>query len=120
DAARLDLEHRRQGLDSGFELLDRVLAGALAQDCQGVVDDLLGDGLLAVEHDLVDDLLDEPVAMNRVWLDRPDLCCCATGHQAGTLTWPSRRTASEPSYGRRRRRRRACRGSPCSGSQAGP
>src|SRR5437764_1463034 len=45
DAARADLEHRRQGFDPGLELLHRALAGALSEDRQGVVDDLLGHRL---------------------------------------------------------------------------
>ena len=49
-----------------------VVAGALADEGQGVVDDLLGDGLLAVAHHLVDDLLDEAVAMAPVELDGAD------------------------------------------------
>ena len=47
-------------------------ARALADDGQGVVDDPLGGRLLAVEHDLVDDLGDQPRAMDGVRLDRPD------------------------------------------------
>src|SRR5690349_23701004 len=38
DAAGLDLEHRSEGLDSGFELLDRVLAAPLAKNRERVVD----------------------------------------------------------------------------------
>src|SRR5581483_12186046 len=41
DAAGADLEHRGQGLDSGLPLLDGVLAAALTENGQGVVDDLL-------------------------------------------------------------------------------
>jgi hypothetical protein len=80
DAAGPDLEDRGQGLDARLELLHGVLAGALAEDRQRVVDDLLGDGLLAVLHDLVDDLLHEPVAVDRIGLDRPDLRGGAAGH----------------------------------------
>src|SRR5579875_594929 len=80
DAARANLQHRRERLDAGLELLDGVLAGALPEDRERVVDDLLGDGLLAVLHHLVDDLLDEAVAVDGVRLDRPDLGGGATRH----------------------------------------
>src|SRR5581483_2018018 len=80
DAARANLEHRGEGLDARLELLDGVLAGPLTQDGERVVDDLLGGRLLPVLHHLVDDLLDEAVAVNGVRLDRPDLGSGATGH----------------------------------------
>jgi hypothetical protein len=80
DAAGLDLEDRGQGLDRRLELLDGVAPGALGDDGEGVVDDLLGGALLAVQHHLVDDLLDEAGAVDGVRLDGPDLGCCATGH----------------------------------------
>src|SRR5436305_5048893 len=56
DAAGADLEHRGQLFDRCLQGLDRVLAAALADDRQGVVDDPLGKALLAVAHDLVDQL----------------------------------------------------------------
>ena len=67
-------------LDRRLERLDRVLAGALADDRERVVDDPLGGRLLAVEHHAVDDLLDEARAVDGVRLDRPDGGCCATRH----------------------------------------
>ena len=42
DAARTNLEVRRHRLDRDLELLERVLAGLLADDGERVVDDLLG------------------------------------------------------------------------------
>jgi hypothetical protein len=75
------LEDRRQRLDRLLERLDRVLARPLAEDGEGVVDDPLGLRLLAVEHDLVDDLLDEPRAMDGIGLDGPDGCGSAAGHR---------------------------------------
>src|SRR5207245_2228107 len=95
DAAGLHLEDRGKRLDPGLELLDRVLAGPLGQDGHRVVDDLLGDRLLAVAHHLVDQLLNQAIPVDRIWLDRPNLSCCAARH----ATWPSRRTASAPSCG---------------------
>src|SRR5215212_257425 len=49
DAPRADLEHGGERLDRLLERLDRVLAGALAEDRQRVVDDALGVALLAVQ-----------------------------------------------------------------------
>src|SRR5439155_17697283 len=80
DAAGLDLEHRGQCLDRGLEGLDRRGARAARERLERVVDDLLGGRLLAVEHHLVDDLLDELRVVKRVGLDRPASCCRATGH----------------------------------------
>src|SRR5215213_1494983 len=80
DAAGANLERRRERLDRSLELLDRISAGALADDRERVVDDPLGGRLLAVEHHAVDDLLDEAGAMDRVRLDRPDGGCCAARH----------------------------------------
>jgi hypothetical protein len=42
DAAGADLEHRGERLDGRLERLDRVLARALGEDRQRVVDDALG------------------------------------------------------------------------------
>src|SRR5205085_4262393 len=78
--AGADLEHRGERLDAPLELLDRVASRALGDDRERVVDDLLGDGLLAVEHHLVDDLLDEPVVVDRISRDRPDLRGGAARH----------------------------------------
>ena len=78
---RTGLEDRRQRLDRELERLHRVLAGALREDRQRVIDDALGGRLLAVQHHLVDDLLDEAGAKDWVRLDRPDLGGCAAGHR---------------------------------------
>src|ERR1700684_668395 len=80
DTARGKLEPGREGLDPRLQLLDGVLARAFAKDGQRVVDDLLGHRLLAVQHHLVDDLLDEAVAVDGIGLARPDLCRGARGH----------------------------------------
>ena len=57
-----------------------VFVRALGHQRQGVVDDPLGGGLLAVEHHLVDDLLDELRAVDRIRLDGANLGGCASGH----------------------------------------
>src|SRR3954453_7131656 len=80
DTAGLHLEHRGQCLDRVLERLDRRRARATRQRLECVVDDLLGGRLLAVEHHLVDDLLDELRVVKRVGLDRPTTCCSTAGH----------------------------------------
>src|SRR5690349_3402404 len=80
DAAGADLEDGGEDLDGRLELLDGVAPGALGEDREGVVDDLLGDGLLAVQHHLVDDLLDEARAVDGVRLDGTEGGGCAAGH----------------------------------------
>ena len=54
-------------------VVDRLAAAALGKDVESLVDDLLCERLLAVHHQLVDDLLDELRAVERVGLGRPDL-----------------------------------------------
>src|SRR5699024_5472557 len=56
DAAGLDLQGRLDVVQGALERLDRVGAGLLTAALEGVVDDRLGDGLLAVDQDLVDQL----------------------------------------------------------------
>src|SRR5215207_6591556 len=80
DAAGADLEDGGERLDRLLERLDGLLARPLAQDGERVVDDPLGGGLLAVQHHLVDDLLDEARAMDGVRLDATDLGGGAAGH----------------------------------------
>src|SRR3954451_16496174 len=80
DAAGADLQLRRGDLGRLLDVLDRVTPRALGDDRQGVVDDPLGRGLLAVQHDLVDDLLDELGPVNGIRIDRPDGSCGATRH----------------------------------------
>ena len=53
DATGANLERRREDLQRRLEDLDRVLAAALGDDRQGVVDDLFGRGLLAVSITLL-------------------------------------------------------------------
>src|ERR1700744_4731100 len=80
DAAGADLERRGQGFDRRLEGLARVFSAALADEGEGVVDDPLGKALLAVRHDLVDQLLDKAVAVTGVGLDRPDGGCGSARH----------------------------------------
>src|SRR5262249_23086564 len=81
DAAGANLEDRGQSLDRRLERLDGLAARALAEDRQRVVDDALGGRLLAVEHHLVGDLLDEARAVQGIRLDRPDGGGGAAGHR---------------------------------------
>src|SRR5271166_3843004 len=80
DPSRADLERGRERLDGRVERLDGVFVAALGDERERVVDDPLGGGLLAVEHDLVDHLLDQLRAVDGVRLDGADLGGCAAGH----------------------------------------
>src|SRR6201995_4163539 len=80
DAAGADLEDRGQRFDRRLEDLDRILAAALAADGGGRVGAPPGKALLAVRHDLVDQLLDKAVAVAGVRLDRPDGGCRSARH----------------------------------------
>src|SRR4051794_27032374 len=82
-AAGADLQHGREGLDRDLEGLDRILAGALREDRQRVIDDALGGRLLPVQHHLVDDLLDKLGTVDGVRIDRPAPGGCATRHLLG-------------------------------------
>src|SRR6266496_4346205 len=88
DAATADLEDRGHGLHRLLEHLDRRPAGLRADLLERVVDDLLGDRLLAVEHDLVDHLRDERRGMDGVGLDGPGLDFASAGHQFEPLLAP--------------------------------
>src|SRR5947209_7338459 len=96
DAARPDLQNGSERFDAGFELLDRGLAAALAEDGQRVVDDPLGDGLLAVQHHLVDDLLDEAVAIDGIRVDGPDRGSGATRHYVALTPYCERAFLRSP------------------------
>src|SRR4051794_23491972 len=94
DAAGANLEDRGKSFDRRLQDLDRVFAAALTDDREAVVDEALGKALLAVAHHLVDQLLDEAVAVPGVRLDRPNLCCGAAGgledflpQRGGGLFW---------------------------------
>src|SRR4051812_49850551 len=80
DAAGADLELRREDLHRLLDVLDRIATSALGDDRQRVVHDALGRRLLAVEHHLVDDLLDELGAVDRIGVDRPLGCGGAAWH----------------------------------------
>ena len=80
DSAGADLQDGGESLDGLLERLDRFLLGAAGELLECVVDDLLGGGLLAVDHHLVDDLLDELGVVQRVGIDRALSARCATRH----------------------------------------
>ena len=69
-----------------YNALDRVLARALGEDRQRVVDDALGGRLLAVEHHAVDDLLHQLGAVQGIRLGRPDGGGGAAGHRYFAFT----------------------------------
>jgi hypothetical protein len=65
-AAALDLEHRGDVADGLFHDLHRITSRAVADALQGVVDGALGDRLLAVPEDLVDELRHDGVVVDGV------------------------------------------------------
>src|SRR5215471_19088081 len=56
DTARTDLENRSDALDRLLQHLDLRLSGFLGREPESPVHDLLGDGLLAVQHHAVHEL----------------------------------------------------------------
>src|SRR6202165_961736 len=69
DPLRLHLEDGGHVADRLVEDVKRFLARGLANLLEGVVDDLLGDALLAREHDAVDELRQSHAPVDRVGQD---------------------------------------------------
>src|SRR6266571_6075244 len=67
--AGLHLEHRARVLDGPLERDRRIVRRPLADHLERLVDRALGEALLAVQQHLVDQLRDERVLVDRVWLD---------------------------------------------------
>src|ERR687891_970372 len=74
------LEHGRDALHGLLEHLELGLAGLLGGDGKRVVDDLLGDGLLPVQHQPVDELRHEHGAVNGIRIEPARLDGCAARH----------------------------------------
>ena len=66
DAAALDLEGRTHVVEGLLQRGDRVLAVLGLDAAEGVVHDRLGEGLLAVDEDLVHQLADDRCTVDRV------------------------------------------------------
>src|SRR5688572_28905535 len=66
DPARLDLETRLHVVERLLEHLERVVARALLDDVEALVQDALGGAALAVAHDRVDELADQRAVIERV------------------------------------------------------
>src|SRR6476620_10814622 len=81
DATALDLHGRLDVVERTLERGDGVGAGLLAATLEGAVDDRLGDRLLAVEEDLVDELRDERAGVDRVDDERALRSGSLTRHQ---------------------------------------
>src|SRR5450759_4975804 len=71
DATALDLKSRLDVVERTLERDDRVGARLGAGTFKGAIDDGLGDGLLAVHQDLVDQLGDQRRAVDRIDDERP-------------------------------------------------
>src|SRR3954453_3631630 len=81
DAAGAHLEHRSDRLDRPLEHLDGAPAGLLADRLEGLVDDLLGARLLAVQHHAVDHLGDQRGVVDGVAQQRARGDLGTTWHQ---------------------------------------
>src|SRR5690349_11147859 len=88
DAAGLDLEGRLDVVERALERLDRVGAGLLAAALEGAIDDGLGDRLLAVEEDLVDQRGHQGGLVDRVDDERPLRSGSLARHQPFTFFAP--------------------------------
>src|SRR5690606_27053204 len=96
DAAGADLESGLDVVERTLEEHDGVLAGLLRRALEGAVDDGLGDGLLAVEEDLVDELGDDRGPVDGVGDQRPLRGRTLTRHLSSP---PWRRSGSGPACG---------------------
>src|SRR4051812_32613030 len=86
DTAGANLQHRGERLDRDLQRFDGLLARTLAENRQRVIHDALGGRLLAVQHHLVDDLLNELGTVDGVRINGPAPCGCATRHLYFALT----------------------------------
>src|SRR5919106_685165 len=75
---------------------DRVVGRLLADAVQGVVDDPLGKRLLAAHHDLVDELADQHVLVDRIGSSPAPGGSTAPRHASPPTPTSSRRTSTEP------------------------
>src|SRR5665647_1716817 len=71
DPAGLDLDHRLHVLDRLFQDRDGIVFGLFLEDVQRSVHDVLGNARLSVEHDGVDHLGDQHVAVHGVGRNDP-------------------------------------------------
>ena len=81
DTLGLDLKGGANVVHSLLEDAEGVLLGLLGDDVERTVDDTLGEGLLAVEEDFVDQLSDQTVVVHGVRLNFAADCCCTTRHK---------------------------------------
>src|SRR5690348_4805406 len=100
DPSTANLEHGRDRLHGLLEHLDRRAAGLRPDGLERLIDDLLRDRLLAVEHDLVDHLRHELRAVDGVAVDPANLDFRAAWHYepllAPYLERACRRSATPP------------------------
>src|SRR5262245_30803788 len=94
DPSRTHLELRTHVLDRLLERDDRIVGRALADDLERLVDGALRQRLLAVQQDLVDQLGDEDVLVDRIGLGFAMDGRTLARHVTPRPSW--RRSASEP------------------------
>ena len=88
DAAGLDLEGRADVVEGALEGGDRVGARLVANAFEGAINDVLGDRLLAVEEDLVDQLGHQDAVVDGVDDQRPLGCGALARHYFFTFFAP--------------------------------
>src|SRR5205823_2158727 len=71
--ARADLDQRLHLLEPPLEDPERVLLGALADDRQGLIEDALGEALLAVDEHGVDEFGHRSIVVLGIGQDVPTL-----------------------------------------------
>src|SRR5262249_13452831 len=80
DAAGAHLDRRHHVVERLLEDLDRVLLGLALDDVERAVDDRLGDRLLALVHDRIHELGDDPLGELRVGQDLALVGTVTAGH----------------------------------------
>ena len=78
DAAAADLDARLDVVERIMEHAQRLALGALLDSVERAIDDVLGDGLLAVQHDAVHELGQHDVPELRIGQDFALLWAAAT------------------------------------------
>ena len=84
-AAGLDFQGRHDVFHSLLESVQTVLAGLGLDDLECVIDDALGNALLAVEHDAVDELSHQSGIIDRIRKDLSLGNITSSGHFASLL-----------------------------------
>src|SRR5437879_1458924 len=99
DPLRLHLDDRGDVADRLIEDVERLLARGTANLLEGVVDDPLGDALLALEHEAVDEFGQADVGVDRIRQDDATGDAGSTRHARSPSSRAWRRTCCGPACG---------------------